>query len=96
MGVYPPKQDHSQYWDCTWSVNLSISQHLSPAFLFQLLALAEIVFSSLKIDSGSYGQIKDGFEMPVECNNTDNNNTWWCKIIRNDDNSEYHGHLNKV
>ena len=56
--------------------------------MLQLLALAEIVFSSLQIDSGSYGKIRDGFEMPAECNSTDNNNTWWCKIIRNDDNSE--------
>ena len=68
------------------SVNLTSILYLSP---FQLLALAEIVISSLKIDNGSYGQIKDGFEMPGECNTTDNNNTWWCKVIRNDDNSEY-------
>jgi len=56
--------------------------------LYLLLALAEIVISSLKIDSGTYGEIKAGFEMPGECNNTDNNNTWWCKVIRNDDNME--------
>ena len=55
----------------------------------QLLAIAEIVFSSLKIDSGKYGQIKEGFEMPEECLEADNNQTWWCKIIKNEDNSEY-------
>ena len=54
----------------------------------QLLAIAEIVLSSLKIDSGSYGQIKEGFEMPTECLEADNNKTWWCKVIKNDDNSQ--------
>ena len=88
-----PRLDHWQYWGCTWSVSLSSSQYLTSSLYFspfQLLALAEIVISSLKIDSGSYGEIKAGFEMPGECNTTDNNNTWWCKVIRNDDNSEYH------
>ena len=73
------------------SVIISVSDYTSSLYFspFQLLALAEIVISSLKIDNGSYGQIKDGFEMPGECNTTDNNNTWWCKVIRNDDKSEY-------
>jgi len=53
-----------------------------------LLAIAEIVLSSLQIDSGNYGQIKEGFEMPVECNEADNNKTWWCKVIKNEDNIE--------
>ena len=58
--------------------------------LLQLLAIAEIVLSSLKIDSGNYGQIQEGFEMPSECIDVDNNQTWWCTVINNHHNSQCH------
>jgi len=64
--------------------------------IYMLLAIAEIVFSSLKIDSGKYGQIKEGFEMPEECLEADNNQTWWCKIIKNEDNIERDSIIAKI
>ena len=71
------------------SLLIIISLTTIPCIVLQLLAIAEIVLSSLKIDGGKYGQIKEGFEMPGECLEADNNQTWWCKIIKNEDNSQY-------
>jgi len=53
-----------------------------------LLAIGEVVLSSLKIDSGTYGQMQETFEMPVECTEGSNNDTWWCKVIKDEDDIE--------
>ena len=53
--------------------------------------VADVSFSvlcSLKIDSGDYGKMQEENGLPEECISGDNNGTWWCKIIKNDDNSE--------
>ena len=54
----------------------------------QIIAIGQVVLCSLKIDSGEYGKMQEENGLPEECLSADNNGTWWCKIIKNDDNSE--------
>ena len=73
----------------------------------QIIAIGEIVLSSLKIDNGEYGKVSVGVRaghvsrvtchvaqvqaemgLPVECTSGDNNGTWWCAVINNEDSCE--------
>ena len=54
----------------------------------QIVAIGQVVLCSLKIDSGDYGKMQAENGLPEECLSGDNNGTWWCKIIKNDDNGE--------
>jgi len=57
--------------------------------LYILLAIAGIVISSIKISNDNFGEIQKQFDMPEECTTTgDKKDTWWCKIITNEDNFE--------
>jgi len=53
-----------------------------------IVAIGQVVLCSLKIDSGDYGKMQEENGLPEECLSGDNNGTWWCKIIKNDDNIE--------
>jgi len=61
-----------------------------------ILAIGEVVLSALKIDGGQYGQVQEQFGLPEECTSEDNNGTWWCKIIKDDDNIEYSTVIAKI
>ena len=67
---------------------LNSSSCFPQIFLSQIVAIAQVVLCSLKIDSGEYGKMQAENGLPEECLSADNNGTWWCKIIKNDDNSE--------
>ena len=69
----------------TTVLHMKILSNLS----LQIIAIGQVVLCSLKIDSGEYGKMQEENGLPEECLSADNNGTWWCKIIKNDDNSEW-------
>lgn len=64
--------------------------------LYVIIAIGQIVLSALKIDNGDYGQISSDMGVPEECTLGDNNGTWWCKIIKDEDNMEKNMVVGKI
>jgi len=57
--------------------------------LYFLVAISGIVFSSVKISNDDFGEIQKQIDIPEECSVTgEKNDSWWCKIITNEDNFE--------
>jgi len=64
--------------------------------LYIIIAIGQIVLSALKIDNGDYGQIAADMGVPEECTTGDNNGTWWCKMITDEDKSEKNVVVGKI
>lgn len=64
--------------------------------LYTIIAIGEIVLSSLKIDNGEYGKVQAEMGLPVECTSGDNNGTWWCAVINNEDSFEENVMISKI
>jgi len=63
--------------------------------VYILLAIAEIVFTSMKIDENNFDDFERFFDIPEECNG-DKNGTWWCKAIKNEDGYEKNSAIVKL
>ena len=85
------QMDEQMRWsvDESHSTTHSLYYTFKSLFTLQITAIGQVVLCSLKIDSGEYGKMQEENGLPEECLSADNNGTWWCKIIKNDDNSEW-------
>jgi len=57
--------------------------------IYILLAIGGIIIGSVKISNDDFGELQKQIDIPEECSATgDKKDTWWCKIITNQDNFE--------